>query len=1113
VLAEWTNDSLALTKIQGGRKDMGLGAVPLGEQPTLLIFGPPIMASLIWLMSRGWAQTVPGRSREKALPITQTGRLKSIAAIILVAGLQAGCGGGGGQGGGGSSSNPAPSISTISPPSAAKQGSAFTMTVTGTGFVQGSQIEWNKSALATTYVSSTSLSASVPASDLSNSGSASVTVVSPTPGGGTSNAVTFTIGNPVAVLASMTPTSAMTGSSALTVTISGSNFLSGSQVEWNGTALSTTFVNATTLTAQIPGSDLTGSTTTTTAAITVVNPTPGGGVSNSLSFSVLAPSSYYRKIDLAVNSIVWDSTHGKIYASLPSTDTNGNSIVAIDPVAETVGTLQAAGKEPDALAISDDNTFLYVANDGSGIVTRYNLPALTQDSTFNVQLPTGLLGYQLTALSMAVAPGAPHTFAARLGTYSLSPNDIGGIAIFDDAIQRTNLPPSPPNAQQDVQWGADAKVLYASAAVTSGALTILSASASGVTVSDTLQNFEAEFANIHYVKSNGLIYLDGGWVLDPLAKSMVTTFDLNPLIYPFNPIASYGSMTPLCIPDVQNGAVYFLGQTPDQYQAASGVTLEKFDATTYQLLQVLSLNGPTGHPGKFLRWSTAGLAFTMAPNPPFGITAPGAGPLYLVDGAFVAGSQMPDSSSGIQVAVTPQLAGLTPQSAAAGGGPLTLTVTGKNFTPTTALRWNGGNLATTFVSDTQLQATVPAGDIALPGTAIVSTVDSSTQSVSLSPLAFTITAQFPGTTLLSGFNLAGTNIAWDPVSQQLLIPVWSADGQYANTVVGMNPSTGAIEHTAAVFAEPYAFGVTDDGKYIYTGYETANTVTRLSLPNLDSPMSWKLPVDPNSGPLWAFDIAPEPAQSRTVAVSLAATNRLPATVGGIEIYDDGVARPSGIADSSNFSTSEYLQWDAGSNLYLLDSGTVYDLFTYGVSSSGLTYLQNQNIAGNFSPTQGGREHYDSATGYLYIDNGEVVNPATGLTVGAFGSSGFLVVDATLNRVFILGQVGAAGWAINSYDKTTYGAISSIMLPQLVGKPIAFIRWGTNGLAFVTFNEGATRFGYATSGGPAAMLYVISDTSFVSEKRTAVSGTGVLPVHDFPRVEPLTARRGLLGREP
>jgi hypothetical protein len=34
------------------------GAAPLGEQIAILILGPPIMATLIWFMSRGWATSI-----------------------------------------------------------------------------------------------------------------------------------------------------------------------------------------------------------------------------------------------------------------------------------------------------------------------------------------------------------------------------------------------------------------------------------------------------------------------------------------------------------------------------------------------------------------------------------------------------------------------------------------------------------------------------------------------------------------------------------------------------------------------------------------------------------------------------------------------------------------------------------------------------------------------------------------------------------------------------------------------------------------------------------------------------------------------------------------------
>src|SRR6185295_629608 len=45
----------------------------------------------------------------------------------------------------------------------------------------------------TTFVSSTQLTAAIPASDIATVGTANVTVVNPAPGGGTSNALTFTI--------------------------------------------------------------------------------------------------------------------------------------------------------------------------------------------------------------------------------------------------------------------------------------------------------------------------------------------------------------------------------------------------------------------------------------------------------------------------------------------------------------------------------------------------------------------------------------------------------------------------------------------------------------------------------------------------------------------------------------------------------------------------------------------------------------------------------------------------------------------------------------------------------------------------------------------------------
>jgi hypothetical protein len=93
-----------------------------------------------------------------------------------------------------------PGITNLSPAAASAGGAAFTLTVTGTNFVSGSTVQWNGSARTTTFVSGTQLRAAIFASDIGTAGASSVTVVNPSPDGGTSNALTFTINNPVPML-------------------------------------------------------------------------------------------------------------------------------------------------------------------------------------------------------------------------------------------------------------------------------------------------------------------------------------------------------------------------------------------------------------------------------------------------------------------------------------------------------------------------------------------------------------------------------------------------------------------------------------------------------------------------------------------------------------------------------------------------------------------------------------------------------------------------------------------------------------------------------------------------------------------------------------------------
>src|SRR5262249_56213667 len=91
---------------------------------------------------------------------------------------------------------------------------------------------------------------------------------------GVSNALDLQVVNPVPTLTSISPNLLPVGSPTFTLQLTGTNFVPGAAVQWNG-ANRVTFPptgGGTQLTATIPASDLQ---TVCTAMVRVVNPSPG----------------------------------------------------------------------------------------------------------------------------------------------------------------------------------------------------------------------------------------------------------------------------------------------------------------------------------------------------------------------------------------------------------------------------------------------------------------------------------------------------------------------------------------------------------------------------------------------------------------------------------------------------------------------------------------------------------------------------------------------------------------------------------------------------------------------------------------------------------------------
>ncbi|HYL37967.1 MAG TPA: IPT/TIG domain-containing protein [Bryobacteraceae bacterium] len=275
-------------------------------------------------------------------------------------------------------------VTGLSPSSASAGDPAFTLTVNGSNFMSGDVVLWNGSALTTTFVSSTQLTASVTAALIAAQGSATVAVQDPS--SNKSNAQTFTINAPATLsLSSLSPSFAVAGGAAFTLTVNGSGFVNGSTVLWNSTSLTTTFVSATQLTASVSASLI-----ATVANVSVTVQNPGGLMSNALAFAIsaqtpgpslasLSPSSTAAggpAFTLTVNGsgflngavVQWNSS------SLATTFVSATQVTALVPASLIVS--------PATVSVTVVNPNLMGSNTLSFTITALSLPHFNFGNNF-----------------------------------------------------------------------------------------------------------------------------------------------------------------------------------------------------------------------------------------------------------------------------------------------------------------------------------------------------------------------------------------------------------------------------------------------------------------------------------------------------------------------------------------------------------------------------------------------------------------------------------------------------------------------------------------------------------------------------------------------------------
>jgi uncharacterized protein (TIGR03437 family) len=635
-----------------------------------------------------------------------------------------------------SGTNPAPTLASISPTTALANSGAFTLTLTGTGFVPASIARWNSTDLTTTFVSATSITAQVPATLITAAGTAQVTVFNPTPGGGTSSAQTFTITapNPVPTLTNLSPASAAEGSPGFTLTVTGTNFVNGSVIRWDGSARPTTFVSATQLTAQIPATDLSGG--AGTAQITVFNPTPGGGASNALQFQITSTNPVPVLTTLTPGS----ANAGGAAFTLNVTGASfvANSVVRWNGL-DRVTTFNSATSLSAQILASD------IANAGTANITVFNPTpggGVSGTLTFNIgqapnPLPTlaslnpntaaaGTAGLTLTLtgtnfLSNSVvrwnnSDRATTFVSATQLTAQITPADLANAG----TAQVTVFNPASPGGG----GGASSPQTFTITASNNPAPTLTSISpstvlAGGATFTLTLTG--TNFIPSSVVRINNAdrltTFVNNTTLTVSINASEITTAGTRSVVV-FNPAPGGGTSAAQTLTISNNNPTPTLTSlNPTNVGAGGAAFTLTVNGTNFIAGSVVRFNGGD-RVTTFVNSTQVTAALTAAD-----IAAAGQATITVFNPAPGGGLSNSLALNIVTPNPVPTLTSLSPSTVTVGGPAFTLTITGTGFVNPSLARFNNSDRVTIFVNSTTLTIQVLASEIATPGTATITVIN------------------------------------------------------------------------------------------------------------------------------------------------------------------------------------------------------------------------------------------------------------------------------------------------------------------------------------------------------------------------------------------------------
>jgi hypothetical protein len=567
--------------------------------------------------------------------------------------------------------------------------------------------------------------------------------------------------NPTPAITAISPGSIVAGSAAGTLTVSGTGFASGAVVQVDGNARSTTYVNATRVTAALLADDV--ATAGISHTITVVNlPVCAGSVctSNGATLDVTPPPPPPTIAGIDPTTVI--AGNPGFTLTVYGTDFAANSVVQVNGIPRPTTFVDATSLTTPILASDIASGTISSSFSGSLSLAWDPSPGDTAGYIVLVGPALGLytravdVGNQTSAVVGGLADRQTYYFAVQaysaLGaTSELSSAVSGSAASSTPQVMITVVTPAPgggtSNSVPLTVFGPALTVSVTTVPVAGPVQTTFSSGPGGA--NEWIALYPASTTGV-----NGYVdwqWTTGGQGIGGVATTGTLTFPTGGRTLPAgqyvmrwigagNVILAQSAVITFA---VINPTPVLTGIGPSSVAAGSaafGLTVTGTGFVNGALVQVDGSARPT----------TFGSATQLLAALPAGdvTTAGTTHTITVVNPSNCVGNLC--TSNGVPLNVTtppaaPTLTAISPTSVAAGGPAFALTVTGTDFAGNSVVQVNGVARPTTFGSATSLTATVPASDIASGGTLNIIVVTPAPGGGTSSSLPLTVVG--PGLTL------------------------------------------------------------------------------------------------------------------------------------------------------------------------------------------------------------------------------------------------------------------------------------------------------------------------------------------------------------------------------